>query len=90
MMGILDQRLAADIVYYENARAHGGTEVPRRQHEKILAEHVDLFGSQVAADALARLQESTAGTVPVSVHLTALRGFLDDTGFGPLTKAAHT
>ena len=89
-MGILDRRLAADIIYYENARAHGGTEVPRRQHEKILLEHADTLGSEAAVAALADLLASEATTVPVSTHLTALRRFLDDTGFGPLTKAAHT
>ena len=96
-MGAVDQALAADIIYYELKRNRGGTEVPRLTHKRLLAEHYGFLLAagedsahlaDAAGERLWKLSQMTATTIDVSVHLTRLRAFLHDTGFGPETSTS--
>ena len=94
-MGAVDQALASDIIHYELKRSEGGTEVPRPTHERLLHDHLAFATANLephlvdaSAELLWRFTRTTATTVPVSVHLTRLRAFLHDTGFGPETSTS--
>ena len=96
-MGAVDQALASEIIHYEYERTRGGTEVPLATHARLLGEHYrfliaagDESPSRVdeAGERVWKLSQTTATTIDVSVHLTRLRAFLHDTGFGPETSTS--
>ena len=89
-MGAVDQALAADIIRYEWERVRGGTEVPRSTHERLLRDHLAFATANLephlvdaAAERLWKFTQMSGGTAPVSIHVSRLRAFLHDTGFGP-------
>ena len=94
-MGAIDARLAADIIYYELKRSEGGTEVRRSTHERLLRDHLAFATANLephrvdaTSELLWRFTRTTVGTASVSAHLTRLRAFLHDTGFGPETSTS--